>query len=91
MDDAEDDLTLAEAAVELGVSPTQVIKLIEGGQLPSHLGPDGRSRRIRRDDLGQHRDDRFALRQRMVQEQRARRWADGPPPGEAGDSVELSG
>lgn len=70
------DLSIEEAAVELGMSPTAVIRLLESGQLPSHLGPDGRRRRVARADLDAHREQRFALRQQMVQEQRARRWAD---------------
>lgn len=70
------DLSIEEAAVELGMSPTAVIALLENGQLPSHLGPDGRRRRIRVEDVEKHREDRFALRQKRVQEQRARRWAD---------------
>ena len=82
-----EDLSIEEAAVELGMSPTAVIHLLESGQLPSHLGPDGRRRRIRPADLTTHREARFALRQQLVQEQRARRWADasgvpvGPDPG----------
>jgi excisionase family DNA binding protein len=70
------DLTIEEAAVELGMSPTAVIRLLESGQLPSHLGPGGRTQRIARADLNAHRESRFALRQQMVQEQRARRWAE---------------
>jgi excisionase family DNA binding protein len=70
------DLSIEQAAVELGMSPTAVIRLLESGQLPSHLGPDGRRRRIRVADIEQHRTERFDLRQQMVQEQRARRWAD---------------
>jgi excisionase family DNA binding protein len=70
------DLSIEEAAVELGMSPTAVIRLLETGQLPSHLGPDGRRRRIARSDLEAHRVARFALRQQLVQEQRARRWAE---------------
>ncbi|MBC7679222.1 MAG: hypothetical protein H7233_09555 [Pseudorhodobacter sp.] len=69
-----DDLSAHEAAVELGVSPTVLSRLLEGGQLPSHLAEDGRRRRVLRSDLAVHRDQRFALRQRMVQEQRDRRW-----------------
>ena len=71
-----DDLSIEEAAVELGMSPTAVIALLENGRLPSHLGKDGRRRRILRRHLDEHRDDRFALRQQMVQEQRARLWAE---------------
>ena len=69
-----DDLSTDEAAVELGVSPSVVGQLLENGQLPSHLAPDGRNRRVLRADLAAHRERRFALRQRMVQEQRDRRW-----------------
>jgi excisionase family DNA binding protein len=70
------DLSIEQAAVELGMSPTAVIRLLESGQLQSHLGPDGRRRRVRIADIDQHRVERFDLRQQMVQEQRARRWAD---------------
>jgi excisionase family DNA binding protein len=70
------DLSIEQAAVELGMSPDAVIRLLEGGQLPSHLGPDGRRRRIRAHDVEKHRTDRFALRQKRVQEERSRRWAD---------------
>lgn len=75
-----EDASIEQAAVVLGMSPTAVIQLLENGHLPSHLGPDGRRRRIRLADLEAHRDDRFKLRQQMVQEQRARRWADPDPP-----------
>ena len=71
-----DDVSIEEASVELGISPTAVIRLLESGQLESHLGPDGRRRRIAMAHLLEHRDDRFALRQQMVQEQRALRWAE---------------
>ena len=74
------DLSIEEAAVELGMSPTAVIALLENGQLPSHLGADGRRRRILASDVDKHRDDRFALRQKRVQEERARRWADPEAP-----------
>jgi excisionase family DNA binding protein len=80
--DEVEDVSIEEAAVELGMSPTAVIRLLESGQLPSHLGPDGRRRRISRADLEEHREERFALRQQMAQEQRALRWAEasGIPP-----------
>jgi len=70
--------------VQLGMSPTAVIHLLEFGHLPSHLGEDGRTRRIMQTDVDAHRESRFALRQQMVQEQRARRWAEPPldPPHE---------
>jgi len=69
-----DDLSLEEAAVELGVSPAVVTQLLTGGQLPSHQGGDGQGLRVLRDDLATHRDRRFAFRQQLVQEQRDRRW-----------------
>lgn len=71
-----DDLSIEEAAVELGMSPTAVIHLLESGRLPSHLGADGRRRRVLLADLEIHREVRFNLQQARVQEQRARRWAD---------------
>jgi excisionase family DNA binding protein len=70
------DVSIEEAAVELGMSPTAVIRLLESGRLDSHLGPDGRRRRIARENLEDHRERRFTLRQQMVQEQRALRWAE---------------
>ena len=79
------DLSIEEAAVELGMSPTAVIALLENGQLPSHLGPDGRRRRVRAEDVERHREERFALRQKRVQEQRARRWADPDAPQDLDD------
>ena len=81
------DLSIEEAAVELGMAPTAVIRLLESGQLPSHLGPDGRRRRVRAGDIEAHRKDRFDLRQKRVQEQRARRWAD--PDAAAADLDDL--
>lgn len=71
-----DDLSIEEAAVVLGMSPTSVIQLLENGRLPSHLGTDGRRRRILKQDLEIHREVRFNVRQKRVQEQRALRWAD---------------
>lgn len=68
-----DDISIEEAAVELGMSPTAVGKLLESGQLASHLGPDGRRRRITRADIEAHRDERFALHQQLLQERRALR------------------
>jgi excisionase family DNA binding protein len=74
--DGVDDVSIEEASVELGMSPTAVIRLLESGRLPSHLGGDGRRRRVLLADLDTHRAARFNLRQQLVQEQRARRWAD---------------
>ena len=84
-----DDVSIEEAAVELGMSPTAVIRLLESGQLPSHLGPDGRRRRVARADLAAHREERFALRQQLVQQQRAMRWADRDAPGPDAGADEL--
>lgn len=71
-----EDMSLEQAAVELGMSPAAVVQLLESGRLPSHLGPDGRRRRVRKADLDAHRESRFAVRQARVQEERARRWAE---------------
>jgi hypothetical protein len=71
-----EDVSIEEAAVELGMSPTAVIQLLESGRLASHLGPDGRRRRVLRMDLAVHREVRFNLRQARVQEERSRRWAE---------------
>ncbi|HUR13288.1 MAG TPA: helix-turn-helix domain-containing protein [Mycobacteriales bacterium] len=76
MSDVAQDVSIEEAAVELGMSPTAVIRLLDTGQLPSHVGTDGRRSRIDRAHLELHRDQRFALRQQMAQEQRALRWAE---------------
>lgn len=73
------DASIEEAAVELGISPNEVIRLLESGQLPAHLGPDGRRRRILLSDLTAHRDSRFNQRQQRVQEQRARKWQEPEP------------
>jgi excisionase family DNA binding protein len=75
-----DDVSIEEAAVELGISPTAVVTLLENGRLPGHIGPDGRRRRILRTDLAVHREVRFNVRQVRVQEERARRWADSETP-----------
>ena len=71
-----DDVSIDEAAVQLGMSPTAVIHLLEFGHLPSHLGPDGRLRRILQTDLDAHREDRFNRVQQRVQERRTREWAE---------------
>lgn len=71
------DVSIEEAAVELGISPNAVIALLENGRLPGHIGADGRRRRILRSDLDVHREVRFNVRQVRVQEERARRWAEG--------------
>ena len=71
------------------MAPTAVIRLLESGQLPSHLGRDGRRRRISRADLDAHREQRFALRQQLVQEQRARRWAEASGTAPAPSELDL--
>lgn len=76
------DCSLEEAAVYLGVSPTALARLVDGGRLPTRLGPDGRRRRVSVRDLDRHRDDRYALRQRLAGEARARRY-----PAPDGDAV----
>lgn len=77
------DASIEEAAVELGISPTEVIRLLESGQLPSHLGADGRRRRILLSDLTAHRESRFNHRQQRVQEQRAKKWLEPEPESDA--------
>ena len=77
--DTADDCSLEEAAVALGVSPSSLVRLMTSGRLAAHLGPDGRRQRILWRDLDAHREDRFVLRQQMVQEIRARRWAEPDP------------
>lgn len=77
--DALPDCSLQEAAVYLGVSPTALARLVDGGRLPSRLGPDGLRRRVSVRDLDLHREDRFDLRQRLAQEMRARRHATPEP------------
>lgn len=84
-----EDLSIEEAAVELGMSPTAVIQLLENGRLPSHLAPDGRRRRVLKSDLDIHREVRFNVRQKRVQEERARRWAE--PELEAADVEAVDG
>lgn len=83
------DLSIEDASVALGMAPTAVIRLLESGRLPSHLGPDGRRRRVARADIEAHRHERFALRQQMVQEQRARKWADSSGVAPGPDDVAL--
>lgn len=71
-----EDVSIEEAAVELGMAPAAVIHLLESGRLPSHLGSDGRRRRVLAADLAIHREVRFNAQQRRVQERRARAWAE---------------
>ena len=73
MDDAEHDLDLAAAAAHLGMSPMALAPLLDRGVVPSHLGRDGRHRRMALADLDAYREERFALRQHLSQQARARR------------------
>lgn len=78
----EETLDLAAAAEHLGVSPTVLSQLLDRGTLPWQPTGDVRVRRIALRDLEQHRDDRFALRQQLARQQRARRanaWVDDWP------------
>jgi hypothetical protein len=67
------DLDLPAAATHLGMSPSAFTQLLDRGVVPSYIGHDGRHRRILLADLEAHRDQRFALRQQLSQEARARR------------------
>ena len=87
MDDAEQDLDLAEAAVHLGMSPVALAELLDRGTLPSYLGRDGRHRRVALADLEAHRDQRFALRQRLAQQARDRRRPSYGPESTTADVV----
>jgi hypothetical protein len=71
-------LDLMRAAEYLGVSPTALARLLDTGILPWVPTDDVRQRRIRLADLDRHRDQRFALRQRLAAEVRLRRNAPGP-------------
>jgi excisionase family DNA binding protein len=78
---------LSGAAVVLGVSPTTVAQLLDRGILPWFLGGDGRHRRVSRAALHAHREERFALRQRLAQARR-RPYASAP---EDSDAMRLTG
>lgn len=67
------DLTVTEAAVQLGMSPAALAELLDRGTLASYLAADGRHRRVRKVDLEAHREQRFALRQQLSQQARERR------------------
>lgn len=84
-DDPDDDrgsLDPLQAAEYLGVSPTVLARLLDNGALPWVNGADVRHRRIRLADLDAHRDERFALRQKLATEARERRYATGGGVGE---------
>lgn len=74
----EDDLTLAEAAALMGMSPTSFAALLDRGVVPSYLGLDGRHRRVTLADVEAHRDERFALRQELAAQARERRRPSTP-------------
>ena len=70
-------VTMAEAAVELGVSPTELCRLLDTGVLPSVNTSDVRVRRVSAAALQRHRTDRFALRQKLAEQAHVlhrRRW-----------------
>jgi len=81
------DLHQLEAAVHLGMSPTAFAQLLDRGVLPSHLGHDGRHRRVTLRDLEAHRDARFALRQDLAQQARERRRPSYGPESDTADVV----
>jgi excisionase family DNA binding protein len=85
MDDG--DLTVDEAAVVVGMSPTSFAALLDRGVVPSYLGRDGRHRRIRRADLEAHRDERFALRQQLAAQARERRQPPYSPDNDTADVI----
>lgn len=74
MDDDEL-LDLRSAAEHLGVSPTELMRLLDRG-LPWHQGADD-ARLVRRSDLEAHRAERYARQQRTSQQ--ARDAAAGTP------------
>lgn len=81
------DLDLAQAAVHLGMSPAALALLLDRGVVPSYLGRDGRHRRIALADLEVHREQRFALRQQLTQQARARRHPTYGPESSTADVV----
>jgi excisionase family DNA binding protein len=81
------DLTVTEAAVQLGMSPTALAELLDRGTLASYLAADGRHRRVRMVDLEAHRDKRFALRQELAQQARERRRPSYGPESTTADVV----
>ncbi len=80
-------LDLTGAAEVLGVSPASVAALLDRGILPWFLGADGRHRRVSRAALESHREERFALRQRLAQARRSP-LASAP---EDSDTMRLTG
>jgi hypothetical protein len=76
------DLTVVEAAVHLGMSPTSFAELLDRGVLPMSPG-----RRIALSALEAHRDERFAVRQQLAQQARARRRPSYGPDADTADVV----
>lgn len=83
----DDDLSLDEAAVLLGMSPTSFAALLDRGVVPSYLGDDGRHRRVALADLEAHRDERFALRQQLTLRAREQRQPSYSPENDTADVV----
>lgn len=83
----DEDLTLDEAAVLLGMSPTSFAALLDRGVVPSYLGGDGRHRRVALADLEAHRDERFALRQLLTRQARQQRQPSYSPENDTADVV----
>jgi excisionase family DNA binding protein len=81
-DDDRGSLDLLQAAEYLGVSPTALARLLDNGALPWVNNGDVRHRRVRLADLDAHRDERFALRQKIAAQTRERRYAGGTALGE---------
>lgn len=88
-DDSDEDSSLHQfdAAAHLGMSPAALTELLDRGQLPSHLGQDGRHRRVALADLEAHRDERFALRHDLTQQARQQRRPADEPESETADVV----
>ncbi|MCU1500233.1 MAG: hypothetical protein JWM47_4186 [Acidimicrobiales bacterium] len=86
-DGVDDDLTVFEAAVHVGMSPAAFAALLDRGVVASYLGRDGRHRRVALADLEAHREARFALRQQLTQQARARRHSTYGPESTTADVV----
>jgi hypothetical protein len=83
----DNDLTLPEAAVHVGMSPAAFAELLDRGVVASYLGRDGRHRRVTLAALEEHRASRFALRQHLTQQARARRRPEYGPESTTADVV----
>jgi hypothetical protein len=76
------DLTIVEAAVHLGMSPTSFAELLDRGVLPMSPG-----RRISLSALEAHRNERFEVRQQLAQSARERRRPSYGPESDTADVV----